>query len=137
MLIKDTNKLSSKDLKEGRCHPMIGCSFSCYGVSVIYCTCHLIKAVACMKVLLYFPFALHLFQLGAMKQSVFHAKVCDLSYYFVGIPSTSAISCGSMVGLQNRRMKEALFMKKVQQNVKEEQANHNRWWVKLEYKILI
>ncbi|XP_044044430.1 cilia- and flagella-associated protein 221 isoform X2 [Siniperca chuatsi] len=38
-----------------------------------------------------------------------------------------AISCGSMLGLQNRQMKEALFMRKVQQNVKEEQANHLRW----------
>ncbi|KAM9334117.1 cilia- and flagella-associated protein 221 [Symphorus nematophorus] len=42
-----------------------------------------------------------------------------------------ALSCGSMVGLQNRKMKEALFMKKVEQNVKEEQANHNRWQVHL------
>ncbi|XP_051283316.1 cilia- and flagella-associated protein 221 [Dicentrarchus labrax] len=42
-----------------------------------------------------------------------------------------AISCGSMVGMQNRRMKEALFMKNVQQNVKEEQANHVRWQVHL------
>ncbi len=43
---------------------------------------------------------------------------------------TSAISCGSTVGLQNRQMKEALFIKKVQQNVKEEQANHLRWQVR-------
>ncbi|KAM8722681.1 cilia- and flagella-associated protein 221 [Acanthopagrus schlegelii] len=42
-----------------------------------------------------------------------------------------AISCGSMVGLQSRQMKEALFMKKVQQNMKEEQANHTRWKVHL------
>ncbi|XP_070787047.1 cilia- and flagella-associated protein 221 [Enoplosus armatus] len=42
-----------------------------------------------------------------------------------------AISCGSMSGLQNRQMKEALFIKKVQQNVKEEQANHLRWQVHL------
>nr|XP_046238673.1 cilia- and flagella-associated protein 221 isoform X2 [Scatophagus argus] len=42
-----------------------------------------------------------------------------------------AMSCGSMVGLQNRRMKEALFTKKVQQNVKEEQANQVRWQVHL------
>ncbi|XP_075951224.1 cilia- and flagella-associated protein 221 [Anarhichas minor] len=42
-----------------------------------------------------------------------------------------AISCGSMVGLQNRQMKEALFMKKVQQNVKDEQANQLRWQVHL------
>ncbi|XP_073318608.1 cilia- and flagella-associated protein 221 [Pagrus major] len=42
-----------------------------------------------------------------------------------------AISCGSMVGLQDRQVKEALFMKKVQQNVKEEQANHTRWKVHL------
>ncbi|XP_070711423.1 cilia- and flagella-associated protein 221 [Pempheris klunzingeri] len=42
-----------------------------------------------------------------------------------------AISCGSMAGLQNRQMKEALFVKKVQQNMKEEQANHFRWQVHL------
>ncbi|XP_070814018.1 cilia- and flagella-associated protein 221 [Chaetodon trifascialis] len=42
-----------------------------------------------------------------------------------------AISSGSMVGLQSRQMKEALFIKKVQQNVKEEQANHMRWQVHL------
>ncbi|KAM7375161.1 hypothetical protein PAMA_014307 [Pampus argenteus] len=41
------------------------------------------------------------------------------------------ISCDSMVGLQNRQLKEALFIKKVQQNVKEEQANHLRWQVHL------
>ena len=46
---------------------------------------------------------------------------------FPGLPPTSAISCGSMVGLQSKQMKEALFMKKVQQNMKEEQANHTRW----------
>ncbi|XP_040888487.1 cilia- and flagella-associated protein 221 [Toxotes jaculatrix] len=40
-----------------------------------------------------------------------------------------AISCGSMVSLQTKQMKEALFIKKVQQNVKEEQANHIRWQV--------
>ncbi|TKS66232.1 Cilia- and flagella-associated protein 221 [Collichthys lucidus] len=42
-----------------------------------------------------------------------------------------ALSCGSMVGLRNRQMKEALFMKKVQQNVKEEQGNHVKWQVHL------
>ncbi|XP_054479993.1 cilia- and flagella-associated protein 221 [Anoplopoma fimbria] len=42
-----------------------------------------------------------------------------------------AISCGSTVGLQNRQMKEALFMKKLQQNVKDEQANQLRWQVHL------
>ncbi|XP_034054666.1 cilia- and flagella-associated protein 221 isoform X1 [Gymnodraco acuticeps] len=42
-----------------------------------------------------------------------------------------AISCGSMAGLQNRQMKEALFRKKVQQHVKEEQANHVRWQVRV------
>ncbi|KAM9836022.1 cilia- and flagella-associated protein 221 [Aulostomus maculatus] len=35
-------------------------------------------------------------------------------------------SCGSMVALKDRQMKEALFLKKVQQHVKEEQANHLR-----------
>ncbi|KAA8579571.1 hypothetical protein FQN60_006664 [Etheostoma spectabile] len=42
-----------------------------------------------------------------------------------------AISCGCMVGPPNKQMKEALFIKKVQQNVKEEQANHLRWQVHL------
>ncbi|XP_041822424.1 cilia- and flagella-associated protein 221 [Chelmon rostratus] len=42
-----------------------------------------------------------------------------------------AICCGSVAGLQNRQIKEALFIKKVQQNVKEEQANHMRWQVHL------
>lgn len=42
-----------------------------------------------------------------------------------------AISCGSMVGQQNRQMKEALFLKEVQQNVKAEQANHLKWQVHL------
>ncbi|XP_059183689.1 cilia- and flagella-associated protein 221 isoform X2 [Centropristis striata] len=42
-----------------------------------------------------------------------------------------AMSCGSMAGLQNRQMKEALFLKKVQQNEKEEQANHLKWQVHL------
>ncbi|XP_023251162.1 cilia- and flagella-associated protein 221 [Seriola lalandi dorsalis] len=42
-----------------------------------------------------------------------------------------AMSCGSVFGLQNKQMKEALFIKQVQQNVKEEQANHVRWQVHL------
>ncbi|XP_071320314.1 cilia- and flagella-associated protein 221 isoform X2 [Trachinotus anak] len=42
-----------------------------------------------------------------------------------------AMSCGSVFGQQNKQMKEALFMRKVQQNVKEEQANHVRWQVHL------
>uniref|UniRef100_UPI003AAC5FD2 cilia- and flagella-associated protein 221 n=1 Tax=Centroberyx gerrardi TaxID=166262 RepID=UPI003AAC5FD2 len=42
-----------------------------------------------------------------------------------------AISCSSMVDLQNRQMKEAFFMKKVQRDVKEERANHLRWQVHL------
>ncbi|XP_029302570.1 cilia- and flagella-associated protein 221 [Cottoperca gobio] len=42
-----------------------------------------------------------------------------------------AISCGSLAGLQNRQMKEALFINKVQQNVKEEQDNHLSWQVLL------
>uniref|UniRef100_A0A3P8T2G8 Cilia and flagella associated protein 221 n=1 Tax=Amphiprion percula TaxID=161767 RepID=A0A3P8T2G8_AMPPE len=42
-----------------------------------------------------------------------------------------AISCGSVVGPSNRQIKEALFMKKVQQNVKAEQANHLKWQVHL------
>ncbi|KAK5600320.1 hypothetical protein CRENBAI_026797 [Crenichthys baileyi] len=40
-----------------------------------------------------------------------------------------ALSCGSMKGKQSRTMKEALFMKKVQQAAGEEQANHLRWQV--------
>ncbi|XP_067349641.1 cilia- and flagella-associated protein 221 isoform X2 [Channa argus] len=42
-----------------------------------------------------------------------------------------AISSASTLGLQNKQMKEALFIKKVQQNVKEEQANQIRWHVHL------
>ncbi|KAL6115391.1 cfap221 [Pungitius sinensis] len=42
-----------------------------------------------------------------------------------------AISCGSTDVLQNRQMKEARFMKKVQQNVKDEQTNQLRWQVHL------
>ncbi|KAG8004627.1 hypothetical protein GBF38_008963 [Nibea albiflora] len=42
-----------------------------------------------------------------------------------------ALSRGGMVGLRNRQMKEALFMKKVQQNMKEEQGNYVRWQVHL------
>ncbi|KAM8903558.1 cilia- and flagella-associated protein 221 isoform 2-T3 [Spinachia spinachia] len=42
-----------------------------------------------------------------------------------------AISCGSTVVLQNRQLKEALFMNKVQQNVKDEQTNQLRWQVHL------
>ncbi|XP_047432471.1 cilia- and flagella-associated protein 221 [Mugil cephalus] len=42
-----------------------------------------------------------------------------------------AVSCGSAVGLQSRQMKEALFTKKVQQSVKEEQVNHLKWQVHL------
>ncbi|XP_042369202.1 cilia- and flagella-associated protein 221 isoform X2 [Plectropomus leopardus] len=38
-----------------------------------------------------------------------------------------ALCCGSTAGQQNRQMKEALFMKKVQQNMTEEQANHVTW----------
>ncbi|KAM3585207.1 uncharacterized protein V6R79_010217 [Siganus canaliculatus] len=41
-----------------------------------------------------------------------------------------ALSCSSMVGLQSRQMKEALFLRKVQQNVNE-QANPRRWQVHL------
>ncbi|XP_072225663.1 cilia- and flagella-associated protein 221 [Leuresthes tenuis] len=42
-----------------------------------------------------------------------------------------ALSCGSMAGLQSRQMKEALFMKKVQKAVKEEQLSHLKWQVHL------
>ncbi|XP_068575700.1 cilia- and flagella-associated protein 221 [Cebidichthys violaceus] len=42
-----------------------------------------------------------------------------------------AVSCGSTAVLQNRQVKEALFMKKVRQNVKDEQANQLRWQVHL------
>ncbi|KAM4560585.1 cilia- and flagella-associated protein 221 [Odontesthes bonariensis] len=42
-----------------------------------------------------------------------------------------ALSCGSVAGLQSRQIKEALFMKKVQKDVKEEQANHLKWQVHL------
>ncbi|XP_029927489.1 cilia- and flagella-associated protein 221 isoform X2 [Myripristis murdjan] len=42
-----------------------------------------------------------------------------------------AMSSGSMVGLQNRQVKEVLFVKKVQQDIKEERANHLRWQVHL------
>ncbi|MEQ2196445.1 hypothetical protein XENOCAPTIV_028044, partial [Xenoophorus captivus] len=40
-----------------------------------------------------------------------------------------ALSCGSMKGKQSRTMKEALFMKNVQQAAGEEQAHHLRWKV--------
>ncbi|CAG5932512.1 unnamed protein product [Menidia menidia] len=40
-----------------------------------------------------------------------------------------ALSCGSATGLQSRQMKEALFRKKIQGAVKEEQANHLKWRV--------
>ncbi|XP_068446413.1 cilia- and flagella-associated protein 221 isoform X2 [Clinocottus analis] len=42
-----------------------------------------------------------------------------------------AICCGGTVVVQNRQMKEALFMKKVQQHVKNVQANQFRWKVHL------
>ncbi|CAB1416371.1 unnamed protein product [Pleuronectes platessa] len=42
-----------------------------------------------------------------------------------------AMSCGSLDTLQSRQMKEALFVKRLQQNMKEEQANHFRWQVHL------
>ncbi|KAK5891143.1 hypothetical protein CgunFtcFv8_018427 [Champsocephalus gunnari] len=42
-----------------------------------------------------------------------------------------AISSGSMAALQNRQVKEALFRKKVQQHVTEEQANLVRWQVRV------
>ncbi|XP_028286274.1 cilia- and flagella-associated protein 221 isoform X2 [Parambassis ranga] len=42
-----------------------------------------------------------------------------------------AISSGSMVPLQNKQLKEALFIKKVQQDVREEQANNIKWQVHL------
>ncbi|AWO95594.1 putative primary ciliary dyskinesia protein 1 [Scophthalmus maximus] len=42
-----------------------------------------------------------------------------------------ALSCGGMVLLQSKQMKEALFMKKAQQNVNDEQANHLSWQVHL------
>ncbi|KAM4710736.1 cilia- and flagella-associated protein 221 isoform 1-T2 [Anableps anableps] len=40
-----------------------------------------------------------------------------------------ALSCGSMKGKKSRQMKEALFMKKVQQAAEEEQAHYLRWQV--------
>ncbi|XP_020507399.2 cilia- and flagella-associated protein 221 isoform X1 [Labrus bergylta] len=42
-----------------------------------------------------------------------------------------AVICGSMDGLQNRKMKETLFRKKVEHNVKELQANQTKWQVRL------
>ncbi|XP_026219419.1 cilia- and flagella-associated protein 221 [Anabas testudineus] len=42
-----------------------------------------------------------------------------------------AMFCATMVDVQNKQMKEAHFIKKVQQNIKEEQANHMRWQVHL------
>lgn len=136
MLIKDTNKLSSKALREGRCIPLIH-SFSCYGVFVIYVSPHqmlLYKLTALYQgpaVLAFCSCYCH--KVNCISGYV-HGKACLLSLIFTtllfpGILFTSAISCGSVVGLQNKQMKEALFLKKVQQNVKEEQANHVRWQV--------
>lgn len=51
----------------------------------------------------------------------------SMSFFLSVFHFNSAICCGSVAGLQNRQIKEALFIKKVQQNVKEEQANHMRW----------
>ncbi|XP_056157076.1 cilia- and flagella-associated protein 221 [Lampris incognitus] len=42
-----------------------------------------------------------------------------------------ALSCSSMVCLQSRQMKEAFFLKKVQQTVKEERASSLRWQIHL------
>ncbi|XP_026015848.1 cilia- and flagella-associated protein 221 isoform X1 [Astatotilapia calliptera] len=42
-----------------------------------------------------------------------------------------AMSSGSMIARQNKQIKEALFMKKVQQDMKEEQTNHLKWQVHL------
>lgn len=42
-----------------------------------------------------------------------------------------ALSSGSMKGKKNRQMKEALFMKKIQQAAEEEQTNRLRWRVHL------
>ncbi|XP_038150678.1 cilia- and flagella-associated protein 221 [Cyprinodon tularosa] len=43
--------------------------------------------------------------------------------------NTKALSCGSMKVKQSRQMKEALFMKKVQETANEEQENQLRWQV--------
>ncbi|XP_029025636.2 cilia- and flagella-associated protein 221 [Betta splendens] len=40
-----------------------------------------------------------------------------------------AMSCANVSGVQTKQMKEALFKKKVQQNVKEVQANHSIWQI--------
>lgn len=47
--------------------------------------------------------------------------------FSVGATFTSAISSGSMIAQQNKQIKEALFKKKVQQDMKEEQTNHLKW----------
>lgn len=44
-----------------------------------------------------------------------------------GHPLTLASSCSGMAGLQSRQMKEVLFIKKVNQAVKEEQLKHLNW----------
>lgn len=57
--------------------------------------------------------------------------VCSMphvSYYiYIYMYLISAMFCATMVDVQNKQMKEAHFIKKVQQNIKEEQANHMRW----------
>ncbi|XP_034031522.1 cilia- and flagella-associated protein 221 [Thalassophryne amazonica] len=42
-----------------------------------------------------------------------------------------AMSCGSMAGLQNRQLKEAHFLKKIQQNMREERDRRHKWQVHL------
>lgn len=101
MLIKDSNKLSSKDLKQGRCNPVF-----------------LLLTLICVSTLL--PYQIN--HLCSVFLNYIHACL-----FSVGATFTSAMSSGSMIARQNKQIKEALFMKKVQQDTKEEQTNHLKW----------
>lgn len=66
----------------------------------------------------------------AMRKAAFqvvHISNVAFVSYFSGTHLNSAMTCTTEIHAQTRQMKEALFMKKVEQNVKEEQANHFRW----------
>lgn len=58
---------------------------------------------------------------------VVHMQMTSCVSYLSGVHLSLAMTCTTDIHAQTRQMKEALFMKKVQQNVKEEQANHRKW----------
>lgn len=102
MLIKDSNKISSKDLKKGWQE----------------------------RVLMLSSPLRHLPTLNLAQMSLFPTRSHSRCATSPPPSPHPALSCGGgdgAVGVQDRQLREAIFLKKIQRHIKEEQAVYIKW----------